>query len=149
MALAGAADKLGRGSLAWGAEQGTGRAAARHRGQPGLQWVERDRIRIFKGLVEETCPLLELELEHGLSWGPSVCEGTPGTLPAREVVTRPACQDAGICAEANVTSVASSRVLQLNDCTFPLGNSYVRHPCSEQPNAFVTARTLGLKQKET
>lgn len=148
-ALAGAADKLGRGSLAWGAEQGTGRAAARHRGQPGLQWVERDRIRIFKGLVEETRPLLELELENGLSWGPSVCEGTPGTLPAREVVTRPACQDAGICAEANVTSVASSRVLQLNDRTSPLGNSYVRHPCSEQPNAFVTARTLGLKQKET
>lgn len=83
------------------------------------------------------------------SAGVPMCGGTPGTHPAWEVVTRPDCQDAGICAEASVTSMASSRVLQLNDRTFPLGNSCVRHPCSEQPNAFLAARTLGLKQKET
>lgn len=108
--------------------------------------MERDRTSLFGGLVEETC--LVLELENGISWGPSVWRDTK-THPAWEVVTRPACQDAGICAEASVTSVASSRVLQLNDRTFPLGKSCVRHPCSEQPNSFVAARTLGLKQKET
>lgn len=74
---AGAAGKLGRGSLAWGAEQGTGRAAAKHRGLLGLHWVERDRTRLFGGLVEETCPVLELEI--GISWGPNVWRDTRDT----------------------------------------------------------------------
>lgn len=73
-APAGAAGKLGRGSLVWGTEQGTGRAAAKHWEQPGLQWVERDRTRLFEGLVEDTCRVLELE--NGLSWGPSVWRDT-------------------------------------------------------------------------
>lgn len=72
-----AAGKLGRGSLVWGTEQGTGRAAAKHWEQPGLQWVERDRTRLFEGLVEDTCHVLELE--NGLSWGPSVWS-LPGEL---------------------------------------------------------------------
>lgn len=143
---AGAAGKLGRGSLVCGAEQGTGRAAAKNRGQLGLQEWRGTEPDFLGGWWKRLVLCWSWRMA---SAGVLVCGGTPGTHPAWEVVTKPACQDAGIYAEASVTSVASSRVLQLNDCTFPLGNSCVRHPCSEQPNVFGAARTLGLKQKET